>query len=183
MRARSIIASRLHPEFLPTNPLRCCKLFLQLGGDARTLRKIKGFNTEGTEITETDSEETRLKREVLGQSKEFSDSSECDGSCRVSSICSQSFIISFRRVRWSWISAATRIDSWALLKFASSSSLAAISASQRAISSSNSSRRFRILRRRMGLRNRALRSGNRSSARFLPPTPRGASASCEGEWD
>src|SRR6267378_6165745 len=122
MRARSIIASRLHPEFLPTNPLRCSNLFLLLGGDAQTARKIKGFNTEGTEITEADSEEARIKGEVLCQSKEFSDSSECDGSCRVSSICSQSFIISFRRVRWSWISAATRIDSCALLKFASSSS-------------------------------------------------------------
>src|SRR6266576_5570030 len=137
-RARSIIASRLHPGFLLTNPLRCCSRFSLLDGDGETARKYKGFNTEGTEITETDSEEARLKREVLCQSKELSDSSECDGSCRVSSICSQSFIISFRRVRWPSISAATRIDSWALLKFASSSSLAAISASQRAISSSNS---------------------------------------------
>src|SRR6267143_3771672 len=119
MWGRSIIGSRLHPEFLLTNPLRCSNLSLLLGGDAQTARKIKGFNTEGTEVTETDSKEAGLKREVLCQSKEFSDSSECDGSCRVSSICSQSFIISFRRARWSWISAATRIDSWALLKFAS----------------------------------------------------------------
>src|SRR6267143_2023818 len=131
MRGRSIIALRLHPGFLPTNPLRCCSRFSLLGGDAETARKYKGFNTEGTEVTETDSEEARLKREVPCQSNEFSDSSECDGSCRVSSICSQSFIISFRRARWPSISAATRIDSFALLKFASSSSLAAISASQR----------------------------------------------------
>jgi len=57
---RSIIGSRLRPEFLPANPLRCSNLFLLLGGDAQTARKIKGFNTEGTEITETDSEEARL---------------------------------------------------------------------------------------------------------------------------
>src|SRR5882672_2973361 len=56
MRARSIIASRLPPEFLPTNPLRCCNLFLLPGGDAQTVRKFKSFNTEGTEVTETDSE-------------------------------------------------------------------------------------------------------------------------------
>src|SRR5882672_11150034 len=60
MRARSIIASRLPPEFLLTNPLRCCNLFLLPGGDVQTTRKFKSFNTEGTEVTETDSE--RLAR-------------------------------------------------------------------------------------------------------------------------
>src|SRR6266853_2735151 len=110
-RARSITASRLRPVSLPKNPLRCFNLFLPRGGDADAPEKIKSFNTEGTEITESDSEETNLKDEILRQSKEFSDCCEGDGSSSVISICSQSFIISFSCVRrWS-ISAATRIDS------------------------------------------------------------------------
>src|SRR5882762_12020240 len=84
MQARSIIASRLQPEFLPTNPLRCCNLFSLRDGDAETTRKYKGFNTEGTEA---DSEEAKLKCEIPRQSKEFSDCCEGDGSSKVVSIC------------------------------------------------------------------------------------------------
>jgi len=44
MRARSIIASRLPPEFLPTNPLRCCTIFFAARrGDAQTVRKSKAL--------------------------------------------------------------------------------------------------------------------------------------------
>src|SRR5216684_6263066 len=132
MRARSIIASQLRQVSLPMNPLRYFNLFLLRGGDEGTRRKSKAFNTEGTEMNV---EETRLQGEILRQSKEFSDCCEGDGSSSVVSISSQSFIISFRCARRSSISAATRIDSCALLKFASSCSYAAISASQRAISS------------------------------------------------
>src|ERR1700687_4736377 len=106
-RGRSIIALRLRPESLPTNRLRCCNLFLPRGGDAETARKIKGFNTKGTEITETDSEEARLEGEILRHSKESADSCGWDDSSNVDSICSQSFIISFRCARRSSISAAT----------------------------------------------------------------------------
>src|SRR5713101_7514872 len=122
MRARSIIASQLRQVSLPMNPLRYFNLFLLRGGDEGTRRKSKAFNTEGTEITEMDVEETRLQGEILRQSKEFSDCCEGDGTSSVVSISSQSFIISFRCARRSSISAATRIDSCALLKFASSSS-------------------------------------------------------------
>jgi len=64
----------------------------------------------------------------------------------------QSFIHLFRRVRGSWISAAT-LDSCALLKFASFQFVGSdFPASQRAISSSNSSRvALPHFRRRMGL--------------------------------
>src|ERR1700736_3005556 len=48
-RPRLVIALRVRPESLPTNPLRCCNLFLARGGNAETFRKIKAFDTEITE--------------------------------------------------------------------------------------------------------------------------------------